>query len=96
MGLFAGSPPMLMNQCWLNRARVSSSASWKHSGDRDAVKLTARLQNTLTYYHNDAAFSNEAGSFRDGSRKNPTHNEIAALRSIICLSPTAQSKDFNA
>ena len=45
---------------------------------------------------NDAAFSNEAGSFRDGSRKNPTHNEIAALRSIIGLSPTAQSKDFNA
>ena len=41
---------MLMNQCWPNRARVSSSASWKHSGDRDAVKLTARLQNTLTYY----------------------------------------------
>ena len=45
---------------------------------------------------NDAAFSNEAGSFRDRSRKNPTHNEIAALRSVICLSPTAQSKDFNA
>ena len=40
---------MLMNQCWPNRARVSSSASWKHSGRRDAVKLTARLQNTLYY-----------------------------------------------
>jgi hypothetical protein len=50
MGLFASSPPMLMNQCWPNRARVSSSASWKHSGRRDAVKLTARLQNALTYY----------------------------------------------
>ena len=32
------------------RGRVSSSASWKHSGRRDAVKLAARLQNTLTYY----------------------------------------------
>jgi hypothetical protein len=41
---------MLMNQCWPNRGRVSSSASWKHSGRRDAVKLAARLQNTLTYY----------------------------------------------
>ena len=30
--------------------RVSSSALWKRSGRRDAVKLTARLQNTLTYY----------------------------------------------
>ena len=49
-GLFASSPPMLMNQCWPNRGRVSSSASWKHSGRRDAVKLAARLQNTLTYY----------------------------------------------
>ena len=50
MGLFAGSPPMLMNQGWPNHAKVSSSASWKHSGRRDVVKLTARLQNTLTYY----------------------------------------------
>jgi hypothetical protein len=41
---------MLMNQCWPNRGRVSSSASWKHSGRRGAVKLAARLQNTLTYY----------------------------------------------
>jgi hypothetical protein len=41
---------MLMNQWWPNRARVSSPASWKHSGGRDVVKLTARLQNTLTYY----------------------------------------------
>ena len=45
---------------------------------------------------NDAAFSNEAGGFRDGSRENPTRNEIATLRSVIGLSPTAQSKDFNA
>jgi hypothetical protein len=50
MGLLASLPPMLMNQCWPNRGRVSSSASWKHSGIRDAVKLAARLQNTLTYY----------------------------------------------
>ena len=41
---------MLMKQFWPNRARVSSSASWKHLGRRDAVKLAARLQNTLTYY----------------------------------------------
>jgi hypothetical protein len=40
---------MLMNQCWPNPGRVSSSASWKHSGRRDAVTLAARLQNTLTY-----------------------------------------------
>jgi hypothetical protein len=33
------------------RGRVSSSASWMHSGRRGAVKLAARLQNTLTYYH---------------------------------------------
>ena len=50
MALFASSPPMLMNQWWPNHARVSSSASWKHSGRRDVVKLTARLQNALTYY----------------------------------------------
>ena len=50
MGLFASSPPMLMNQCWSNRAKRLSSASWKHFRRRDAVKLTARLQNTLTCY----------------------------------------------
>ena len=50
MALFASSPPMLMNQWWPNRARVFSSASWKHSGRRDVVKLTARSQNALTHH----------------------------------------------
>jgi hypothetical protein len=51
MWLLASPPPMLTNQRRPRRGRASSSASWMHSGKRDATKLAARLQKTLTYYH---------------------------------------------